>query len=95
MSYRGDVDLEKKLAEWEQFYNYGRPHGAHQGRFGAAFAQLREKVGMAQSDIEGVSERQVRRIEKGETFPRVATLRRLADALSMDFAEFLREIGKV
>jgi len=24
------VDLEKKLAMWEDFYNYDRPHGAHQ-----------------------------------------------------------------
>ena len=28
LTYKGDVDLEKKLAEWENFYNYHRPHGA-------------------------------------------------------------------
>ena len=32
LSYKGDVDLEKKLAEWEYFYNYQRPHGAHRGK---------------------------------------------------------------
>ncbi len=32
LSYRGDVDLEKKLAEWERFYNFDRPHGAFGGR---------------------------------------------------------------
>jgi transposase InsO family protein len=32
LTYRDDVDLEKKLAEWERFYNYDRPHGAHQGK---------------------------------------------------------------
>jgi transposase InsO family protein len=32
LSYKGDVDLEKKLAQWEQFYNLDRPHGAHNGR---------------------------------------------------------------
>ena len=29
LSYKGDVDLEAKLDEWERFYNFARPHGAH------------------------------------------------------------------
>ena len=32
LSYKGDVDLEKKLASCERFYNLDRPHGAHNGR---------------------------------------------------------------
>ena len=32
LTYKGDVDLHKKLAEWERFYNFGRPHGAFQGK---------------------------------------------------------------
>ena len=32
LSYNGDVDLEVKLAEWENFYNFARPHGAHNGQ---------------------------------------------------------------
>ena len=32
LTYRGDVDLSKKLAKWEDFYNYSRPHGAHRGK---------------------------------------------------------------
>jgi transposase InsO family protein len=32
LTYRDDVDLERKLAEWERFYNYDRPQGAHRGR---------------------------------------------------------------
>ena len=31
LSYKGDVDLETKLEEWERFYNFGRPHGAFNG----------------------------------------------------------------
>jgi transposase InsO family protein len=31
LSYKGDVDLEAKLAEWERFYNLARPPGAHNG----------------------------------------------------------------
>jgi len=30
LSYKDDVDLNKKLDEWEQIYNFARPHGAHQ-----------------------------------------------------------------
>lgn len=31
MTYTDDVDLNKKLAKWEQFYNFDRPHGAFKG----------------------------------------------------------------
>jgi len=36
------VDLNKKLAEWEQFYIFARPHGAHQGR--TPYESLRQKL---------------------------------------------------
>jgi transposase InsO family protein len=42
LTYRDDVDLEKKLAVWERFYNYDRPHGAHHGR--TPYEALREKL---------------------------------------------------
>ena len=29
LTYTDDVDLNKKLATWEEFYNFNRPHGAH------------------------------------------------------------------
>ena len=32
LSDKGDVDLEQRLAKWERFYNFGRPHGAFAGR---------------------------------------------------------------
>jgi transposase InsO family protein len=32
LTYTDDVDLNKKLASWEEFYNFSRPHGAHSGR---------------------------------------------------------------
>ncbi len=32
LSYKGDVDLEAKLDQWERLYNLHRPHGAHQGK---------------------------------------------------------------
>lgn len=32
LTYTDDVDLHAKLAEWEAFYNYHRPHGALAGQ---------------------------------------------------------------
>ena len=32
LSYKDDRDLHIKLAEWEQFYNFSRPHGTHLGK---------------------------------------------------------------
>jgi transposase InsO family protein len=32
LTYKDDVDLERKLAAWEKFYNYDRLHGAFNGR---------------------------------------------------------------
>lgn len=43
LTYTGDVDLHKKLAEWEKFDNYHRPHGAFQGN--TPYEALREKLG--------------------------------------------------
>jgi hypothetical protein len=39
---RDEVDLGKKLAAWEGFYNYDRPHGAHSGK--TPYEVLREKL---------------------------------------------------
>ena len=42
LSYKGDVDLEVKLDEWERFYNFVRPHGAHNGK--TPYEALRDKL---------------------------------------------------
>jgi|GEM_PF-3192962 len=42
LSYKGDVDLEAKLAEWENFYNFNRPHGAFNGK--TPYEALRERL---------------------------------------------------
>lgn len=41
LDYTDDVDLNKKLAEWEAFYNFSRPHGAFKGK--TPYEALREK----------------------------------------------------
>ncbi len=42
LTYKGDVDLENKLTEWENFYNYHRPHAAFSG--GTPYEALREQL---------------------------------------------------
>ena len=42
LEYVDDVDLNKKLAEWERFYNLTRPHGAFGGR--TPYETLRERL---------------------------------------------------
>ena len=44
VSYKGDVDLEKKLAIWERFYNNARPHGAHIRKDAVRGAERKNKL---------------------------------------------------
>ena len=32
LTYTDDVDLNKKLKNWEEFYNFNRPHGVFEGK---------------------------------------------------------------
>jgi transposase InsO family protein len=42
LDYTDDVDLNRKLADWEMFYNFSRPHGAFNGK--TPYEALREKL---------------------------------------------------
>ena len=42
LEYKGDVDLNNKLAEWENFYNFSCPHSSHGGK--TPYEILREKL---------------------------------------------------
>ena len=42
LTYKNDVDLDAKLAEWERFYNLSRPHGAHKGK--TPYEALRDRL---------------------------------------------------
>jgi len=63
-------------------------------RYANAIRQFREERGLKQADIEGLTERQVRRLEEGRTVPQIETLRRLAGAHGLDIDEYLRELAK-
>jgi hypothetical protein len=71
---------------------FGR-RAVHDRRYGAAIAALRQRVGLRQSDIDGLSDRQVRRIEGGDRTS-VHALRLLAAAHRMDFSEYLDELAR-
>ena len=43
LNYTDDIDLNKKLAEWEKFYNLFRPHGGIGGN--TPYEALQEKPG--------------------------------------------------
>ncbi len=62
-------------------------------RFGRAVAALRARRGLRQSDIEGLSARQVRRIEAG-ALPRTATLEKLAAAHGVDLDTYLADVAE-
>ena len=66
----------------------------HHRRLGRAVAKLREAKGLRQGEVRGVSARQVRRIEAGEFFPRMDTLKKMAVAHAMTVAEYLDAIAR-
>lgn len=42
LTYTDDIDLNKKLQEWENFYNYRRPHSSLKGK--TPYEILKEKI---------------------------------------------------
>lgn len=66
---------------------------AHNERLGRAMRALREDAGLDQRAIVGLSERQVRRVEKGEVQPRVSTYEAFAAAHQMALAAYLDAVA--
>lgn len=63
-------------------------------RYGAAIRKLRVKAGIPQSRVEGLTERQVRRIEQGECRATSAALKALAAAHGLDANHYMDQIAK-
>lgn len=76
--FRRETDLKKI-----QYYQ----------NFGTNIKKLREASGMYQSEIPGLSTRQVRRIENGETHPTTKSLEKIASALHMSLDDFLDQLA--
>lgn len=65
---------------------------AHNRTFGQRVAALRRSTGLRQTDVAGLSERQVRRIEGGEA-PTADALRLLAAAHGLELAAYLDAVA--
>ncbi len=75
---------------WRKKVDFER--AIHHARFGAAVAAVRKEHRLNQSDINGVSERQIRRIEKG-SFPRVQTLDLVARSHGLSLDDYLSKVA--
>ena len=62
-------------------------------RFGRAIARIRKQKGLTQADIRGLSDRHVRRIEKGAQ-PRISSLTLLAEGHGLSLNEYLNLIAE-
>lgn len=67
----------------------------HMRAIGEAIATLRARAGLRQSDVPGLSPRQVRRIEAGEVVPRASSLAKLAGAHGMPANGYLDALARV
>jgi len=63
-------------------------------RFGSAVRDVREKCGLRQADVGGLSARQVSRIESGAGAPRYETIQKIAAAHSLTVQEYLDAIAE-
>ncbi len=63
-------------------------------RYGEAIRKLRLAAGIPQSRVEGLTERQVRRIEQGECRATAAALKSLAAAHGLDSNHYMDQIAK-
>jgi hypothetical protein len=63
-------------------------------RYGAAIRTVREAAGIVQSKVEGLTERQMRRIEQGENRATTAAISALARAHGLDANEYMERLAK-
>jgi hypothetical protein len=62
-------------------------------KYGAAIRSLREESGRKQTDIDGLTDRHLRRIEQGKQAATSSVLRALAKAHGMDIREYMQELS--
>jgi DNA-binding transcriptional regulator YiaG len=93
----GDVDLDlesiRYYADPEVRKAQDQARRAEVARYADAIRSFRKARGLKQSDIAGLTERQVRRIEQGESVPQSGTLMKLAVAHGLELDEYLSELA--
>jgi hypothetical protein len=96
-------DLDVHLG-WNQFLQAVDPEELRKAqqrstgfnqRYGAAIRKRREEAGLSQSKVEGLTERQLRRIEQGECRATTGALTALAKAHGLDVNAYMESLTKV
>jgi hypothetical protein len=94
----GDVDLDlegiRSYADPDIRQRQEEKRRQDAARYAGAIRKFREECGLKQTDIDGLSERQVRRLEEGATLPHSSTLRKLSAAHGMSVDDYLSELAK-
>jgi hypothetical protein len=94
-------DLDVHLG-WNQFLQAVEPDELRKAqqrstdfnqRYGAAIRKVREAAGILQSKVEGLTERQLRRIEHGESRATTAAITALAKAHSLDENTYMERLA--
>jgi hypothetical protein len=89
---------------WEQFEQAVDVHACLKNKqkteefnqqYGEAIRQFRQKQGLRQSDISGLTPRQIARIEKGQCRATHAALAKLAKAHNSNVGDYMNEIAKL
>lgn len=88
-----DLDTIRAHADPEVRARHEQERRAEASRYASSIRALREERGLTQGQIEGLSARQVRRLEQGETMPQSETLKKLAAAHAMGVDEYLVELA--
>jgi transcriptional regulator with XRE-family HTH domain len=94
----GDVDLTgetiRAFADPRFRQQQETKHRHEAARYADAIRALREEHGLRQSSFKGLTEREVRRLEKGDTIPRIATLENLASGHDMAVDAYLKALAE-
>ena len=94
----GDIDLNLDTIRAHADPKVRRQHQAQLRQEAAQYADairsFRIEKGLTQSEVTGLSERQVRRLEEGHTLPRAGTIALLAAAHQMSTNDYLSELAK-
>lgn len=95
-------DLDVHLG-WNQFLQAVHPEESRKAqqrterynqRYGAAIRKLREEAAISQSKVDGLTERQIRRIEQGECRATTTALSALAKAHGLDAHAYMERLAK-
>jgi ribosome-binding protein aMBF1 (putative translation factor) len=88
-----DMDAVREFADPDVRKEAQSKYRAEASRYGAAVRKVREARGLRQSQIPGLSDREVRRLEKGEVLPHSDTLKKLAEAHGWSVSDYMARLA--